>query len=99
MSEINETNEKLVESQRKARAENAKKFIEETSKSYENDLKVAPQKAAPKKITLELEAVEPEKHKISKKDVIITTIFVIAGFFLALLIKPDVIDDIKRVLK
>jgi hypothetical protein len=96
---MNETNEKLIESQRKARAENAKKIIEETNKSNENNPKPAPQKVAPKKITLEIESVEPEKHKISKKDIIITTIFVIAGFFLALLIKPEVIDDFKRILK
>jgi len=96
---MHETNQKLIESQRKARAENAKKFIEETSKSYEGDSKTATPKFVPKKITLEIEPVEPEKHKINKTDVIITTIFIIAGFFLALLIKPEVIDDFKRILK
>jgi len=95
---MSETNEKLSESQRKARAATAKKLIEESTKPHENNSKSAPEKTATKKTTLRLEAVEPEKHKLNKKDIARIIIFVIAGFFLALMIMPYVIDDFRLVI-
>jgi hypothetical protein len=90
----NSTNERLRESQRKARVATAMKLIEEPINPGENNAKLTT-----KRFQVEIEPQEQEKSKLSKKDIIIITIFVIAGFFLALLIMPEVIDDFERVLK